>query len=151
MKFLTAFTLLLSAFYTNPARQVTTNRPYVNSAVGLWIGIYTAKQVPEQGELYYSFIIKPDHTLLAEGKGNDDRTYYSAGKWEIKDSLLIYELEGLENGIQQVGQLRIVDCNTMADGTWRDINNSPNLDGTFPYMRRVPTAVCEEPCFASSR
>ena len=44
---------------------------------GLWIGTYTINEIPQQGALYYSFVVKPEGVLLTEGLGGDGRTYYA--------------------------------------------------------------------------
>lgn len=150
MKIIATIILLSLGFTAIPDRHKPTNNKVTQSdLVGIWVGTYTARQVPEQGELYYSFIIKPDNTLITESKGNDNRTYLHLGEWEIKDSFFTYKLQGVMNDVIQHGRLKINDCNNMSAGTWRDINNRPNLNGTFPAMRKINTTNCTDPCFAN--
>ena len=104
---------------------------------GLWIGTYTAEQVPSQGSLYYSFIIKPDGKVLTESLGGDGKTYYASGTWNLTGSTFIYSITTFESGINQTGSLTFSDQGNLTDGTWQDINNSPNLNGTFPTMTRI--------------
>ena len=149
MKIIATVIFLLLGSTGIPSKHNFLNNINKSEIVGIWIGTYTAKQVPEQGELYYSFIIKPGNTLITESKGNDNRTYISLGQWEIKDSIFTYELQGVMNDVIQHGQLRIDDCNTMSNGTWRDINNRPNLNGTFPSMHKITPTNCMEPCYVN--
>src|SRR6058998_3978826 len=61
--------------------------PKKNPIVGLWVGTY---KVLEGGKgdvgtdnLYYSFDIRNDSTILTQGLGADGNTYYSVGTWSL--------------------------------------------------------------------
>ncbi|MFT3932178.1 MAG: hypothetical protein QM726_01075 [Chitinophagaceae bacterium] len=128
--------LLLCAFAVMSCSKENTPPPTYQIA-GLWIGTYTVNQIPSQGNLYYSFIIKPDGTLLTEGKGGNGTMLYSSGTWSLTDSTFTYKVQAFQSGIQQTGALKFSNKGQLTGGTWTDTNNSPNLSGTFPVMARI--------------
>lgn len=109
---------------------------------GLWIGTYTVDNLPSQGSLYYSFIIKPNGEVLTEGKGGDGVTYYAAGTWELTDNTFTatytsINFKGLP--VQQSATATFSNTGTLTNGTWEDINNpnGPALSGKFSTFNRV--------------
>jgi hypothetical protein len=61
--------------------------PKKNPIVGLWVGTYKI-EVGDKGDigrdnLYYSFDIREDSTILTQGLGADGNTYYSVGTWSL--------------------------------------------------------------------
>ena len=56
---------------------------------GLWIGTYDIVQAVESGgSFYYSFFIRKDDTLQAQGQGADGNTYYGLGTWDLTNDTL---------------------------------------------------------------
>lgn len=104
---------------------------------GLWTGTYTVDQLPSQGNLYYSLIVKPDGTLLTESKGGDGKTYYASGTWTLNGAVFSYTIMAFHVDIQQGGTLTYSSEGKLSSGTWKNINNSPTQSGTFPTMNRV--------------
>lgn len=127
--------ILLSLFLVISCKKDTAN--ITHPIVGLWQGTYSVDQVPSQGNQYFSFIIKPDGTLLTESKGGNGLTYYGVGNWTLTGSVFAYTLTSTSNGVQQSGQLTNNTAGSLTSGTWHDTNNSPNLSGTFPTMNRI--------------
>ena len=54
---------------------------------GLWIGTYTVDGQDKLGAQYFSFIIKPDGTLIADTKG-DNQQHLSVGTYTLNGSTL---------------------------------------------------------------
>jgi hypothetical protein len=106
----------------------------------LWIGTYTVDQVPAQGALYYSFIFKPDNTLITEGSGGDGNLYYSRGTWTLSGSVINCTLTTLNFPIVTVGQTAKFTFNAKSDslsaGTWKDVSVGTNT-GKFQLMKKV--------------
>lgn len=56
---------------------------------GLWIGTYDIVQAAESGNsFYYSFFIRTDDTLQAQGQGADGNTYYGIGTWDLRNDTM---------------------------------------------------------------
>lgn len=109
-------------------------------APDLWIGTYTVDQLPAQQPLSQVFAIKPDGKLLAEGKGANGLSYYSAGTWTLTGDSLKCTYTSLNAPGAQVTQTAKFFYNPstgkLSDGTWKDIANASNT-GKFPVMARV--------------
>jgi hypothetical protein len=108
---------------------------------GLWIGTYTVDQLPAQGALYYSLIVKPDGSLLTEGKGGNGTTYYSVGTWTLVGDSLKCSHTSINAPPPQVSQTLKFFFNssngTLSSGTWKDGANGSNYTGTFPTMVKI--------------
>jgi hypothetical protein len=106
---------------------------------GLWIGTYTINEIPQQGALYYSFIIKPGGSLLTEGKGGDGKTYYATGSWTLTDTLFSFTYttpDAFNNPVTATGTATYHKTGKLTNGIWHNITK-PNISGTFPVMDRV--------------
>jgi hypothetical protein len=108
---------------------------------GLWIGTATTDQFPDQGNLYYSFIIKPDGTLLTEGKVFNGNTYYSRGSWTLDADTLrcTYTTINFPHVTVTQSAKFFYDkpAGTLTSGTWRDEQNGSNYTGKFHNMVEV--------------
>lgn len=100
--------------------------------IGLWMGTYSVEEIPEQGELFYSFSIYPDGSILTKSKGGDGRDYYSSGQWELSCNN-VFNAEIIS--IVTPGPLPVTQSITaifsdegLTNGTWTDIEN-PNGTG----------------------
>lgn len=108
---------------------------------GLWEGTYTIDQLPAQGALYYSFIIKTDGIMLTEGKGGNGISYYAAGTWNLIGDSLNCSFTSINAPPPQVTQSAKFFFNssngTLSSGTWKDGANGSNYTGTFPTMVKI--------------
>ena len=65
--------------------QITTNPTY--PIQGLWVGTYTVDGQVSLGEQYFSFIIKPDGTIVADTKGGTQQ-HLSTGTYTLVGNTL---------------------------------------------------------------
>jgi hypothetical protein len=138
--YLVAFTFLfaINGFSCTKEKTDTTK---VHNLPGLWIGTATTDQFPQQAPLYYSFIIKPDGTLLTEGKVSNGNTYYSRGTWTLNRDTLrcTYTTINFPN-VTVTQSAKFVynsSAGTLQSGTWRDEQNGSNYTGAFQNMVEV--------------
>lgn len=117
------------------------NGPENNNPHGLWIGTYNVDQLPAAGNMYYSFIIKPNGTVLTEGVGANGSTYYSQGTWILDGDTLrsTYTTINFPNvTVTQSAKFYFNSSDrTLSSGTWKDGANGSNYTGRFPSMLRV--------------
>jgi hypothetical protein len=72
---------------------------------GLWIGTYDIVEAAESGDsFYYSYYIRNDDTLQAQGQGADGNTYYGIGTWNLNDTIFTASLTTTNFGQQGVVQ-----------------------------------------------
>ena len=111
---------------------------------GLWIGTYNSDQVPSQGDLYYSFIVKPDGSILTEGLGGDGNMYYARGTWTLTSdtvfaaTIVTFVTPGPYPVTQSI-KASFSKEGKLNNGTWEDTNNpnGPAKNGKFPIMARI--------------
>ena len=137
---LPGFILLFTTFaFSCTKENADTTKPH--HLPGLWIGTYTTDQFPQQAPLYYSFIIKPDGTLLTEGKVSNGTTYYSSGAWTLNGDTLrcTYTTINFPNVkvTQSAKFFYNASAGTLTSGTWRDELNGSNYTGKFQNMVEV--------------
>jgi hypothetical protein len=72
--------------------------------IGLWIGTYAVTNPIQISNLYYSFDIHADSSILVSGLGADGNTYYSVGKWSLTDSAFSATYTTLN--LDQAGQVQ---------------------------------------------
>ena len=58
------------------------------SILGLWIGTYTVDQLPNDPPRYFSFIIKPDGTMIVESKPLGTNSFFGSGTWTLNNNTL---------------------------------------------------------------
>ncbi|MFT3681636.1 MAG: hypothetical protein QM791_15300 [Ferruginibacter sp.] len=113
------------------------------SIAGLWVGTYSADQLPKQGMLFSSFTLYPDGTLLYKSKGGDGKDYYSGGKWELKNNVFTATMISFPNEsfapVTQEITATLLNFDTLADGVWKDVDNPSGypLKGAFHDMHKV--------------
>jgi hypothetical protein len=76
------FSILLAAGLFIFAGCEKDNDPPNSSIQGLWTGYYTVEGEPARGQQYFSFVIKPDGTLINDSKG-DNIQHLSIGTWTL--------------------------------------------------------------------
>ncbi len=100
--------------------------------------------LPEQGELFYSFIIYPNGALLTKGKGGDGQDYYSTGSWTLTSNDVFSGTISTffpNTGLPVTQSIIATYSNDgkLTNGIWHDTDNpygSP-LSGKFSTMQRV--------------
>ena len=141
---LTTFAMTLALFQMSSCKKADAETTKTYPIEGLWIGTYSVGTIPEQGNLFYSFIIYPGGVLLTKGKGGDGRDYYSTGTWTLTNSNTF--LGTISTFYPNTGQpviqsITATYSNTgkLTNGIWNDTDNpygSP-LAGKFSTMQRV--------------
>lgn len=110
--------------------------PPKNSKIeGLWIGYYTVDGQPGMGQQYFSFVIKPDGTLINDTKG-ENQQHLSLGTWTLTgDSFAatatcVYGLP-VNMGIVENHTATFNKSNgTLTSGVWKNVPPRTGL-GTF--------------------
>ena len=114
--------------------------PKTYNVTGLWIGTFKVDQL-SIAALPYNYIIKPDGSMLTDGKGADGKTYYSAGTWTLDGDTLRSTYTTINFAGPAVTQSSKFYFNksqgTLTNGTWKDGANGSNYTGTYPTMVRV--------------
>ncbi|MEO8405240.1 MAG: hypothetical protein ABI480_11615 [Chitinophagaceae bacterium] len=121
------------------------NKPSPGSAAyslpGLWMGTYNVDQVPDQGALPYTMIFKPDGTLLAEGKGGDGGTYYTAGNWVIVGDSVKSTFTSInypaDYQVTQLSSLYFNNATGELTGSWKDGDHGSNYSGKYQNLTKV--------------
>ena len=98
---------------------------------GLWIGTYTINEGKSLGEQYFSFIIKPDGTMINETKYTG-KQHLSPGTWTLNGNTLLCTFTCVYGLPQHVG---ITETSTATwdskkstlTGTWKNV---PPLSGS---------------------
>ncbi len=140
-------TVLASLLFISSCKKDTPMDPPAQTypIEGLWIGTYSVDQIPEQGGLFYSFIIYPGGVLLTKGKGGDGNDHYSTGTWTLTSSNIfsgtITTFPSDAAGLTVTQNITATYSNTgeLTNGIWHDADNpygSP-LSGKFSTMQRV--------------
>lgn len=112
---------------------------------GLWLGTYSVDGMPAQGQLFYSFAIYPDGTLLTKSKGGDGKFYYSSGTWTLSGgkvfngTITTFETFNSALKVTQTVTATFSNSGKLTDGTWKDTNNphGPGLAGKFSTFQRI--------------
>lgn len=112
---------------------------------GLWIGTYSVDAMPAQGQLFYSFAIYPDGTLLTKSKGGDGKFYYSSGTWTLSSgnvfngTITTFDTYNSASRITQTVTANYSNTGKLTDGTWKDTFNphGAGLTGKFSTFQRI--------------
>jgi hypothetical protein len=106
---------------------------------GLWIGSYTVDGNTALGQQYYSYIIKPDGTMVYDSKGNG-KQYISIGTWLLTGKTLsttannIYGDNGISLGVVQTSTSTWDSTGKLTGGIWKNL--APAIgQGTFTLTR----------------
>lgn len=94
------------------------------SIQGLWIGTYTVDGQSKLGEQYFSFIIKPDGTMIADTKG-ESRQHLAPGTWTLNGTTLSCNFTCVYGLPSNIGVTEIAtatwDKAGKLTGTWKNI------------------------------
>lgn len=143
---ISVFALALLLFQLTSCKKVLgqTNHecpPPTYPVEGLYIGTYTVSSKPELGDLYYSFVIFPDGSLLTKGATEYGDTTYQKGNWTLSsDSTFTGNIATFTTPsvIQNITGKFSKD-GKISDATWHDTYNpyGSGLSGNFSVMQRV--------------
>lgn len=144
MKLKVLFTACITFLLLSSCKKEYVHTPPRYPIEGLWIGTYSVASMPEQGDLFYSFVIYPDGTLLTKGKGGDEQDHYSSGTWTLNSNNIFSATistfyPGTGARITQSITATYSNTGQLTNGTWHDTDNpygSP-LSGTYSIMKRV--------------
>lgn len=106
---------------------------------GLWTGTYTVDGQPTLAPQYFSFVIKPDGTLLVDTKGNNVQ-HLAIGTWTLNGNVLACSFTcvyGLPTnvGVSQTSTA-LFDINTgkITNGIWKIVSSGTG-SGTFTISK----------------
>lgn len=106
-----------------------------NSIEGLWIGSYAVDGFPNAGLRYFSFIIKPDGTVINDTKA-ENQQHLSTGTWALNgDSFTctatcVYGLP-INIGVVETHTATFDKANgTITNGVWKNV---PPLTGSGTF------------------
>jgi hypothetical protein len=105
---------------------------------GLWVGTYTADGQPGLGEQYFSFIIKPDGTLINDTKFLNQQ-HLSLGNWSLNGNILSCTFTNVYGIAQNVGTPQTSTATwdnkgKLTSGIWRNTGSTAG-SGTFTLAR----------------
>jgi len=134
---LTFFAVGTTLFQMSSCKKAGAQTPKTYPIEGLWIGIYTVDGQPSLGSQYYSFILKPDGTMIQDGK-DADKQAICIGTWKLTGTNLsctftsIYGASGI--GIIENATANWDNTGKLTSGIWS--NPSPGTgSGTFTMTR----------------
>lgn len=106
---------------------------------GIWIGSYTEDGSPELEKQYFSYILKPDGTMIFDGKGNGEQ-YIAVGTWSLSGKTLsttytnIYGENGISIGVVQTSTSTWDSTGKLVGGIWKNLAPATG-QGTFTLTR----------------
>ena len=116
------------------------NDPQTNATIeGLWIGTYTVDGYPNLGQQYFSFIIKPDGTMINDTKA-ENKQHIALGTWTLTGNAFsssfkcIYGLP-VNIGITETSTATLDKAGKLT-GTWSNI--APLTGGGTITLTKVP-------------
>ncbi|MBS1530833.1 MAG: hypothetical protein JSU01_11030 [Bacteroidetes bacterium] len=119
---LVAFSLSIVLFQLSCKKQAVA-QPVPPTIQGLWIGTYTVAGQPELGQQYFSLIIKPDGTMIADTKGQNTQ-HLAPGNWSLAGNQLSCTYKCVYGLPANVGITEIAiatwDKTGKLTGTWKD-------------------------------
>lgn len=136
---LTFFAAAIMLFQMSSCKKAAaqTPNPKTYPIEGLWVGTYTVDGQPNKGSQYYSFILKPDGTMIQDGKDANQQAI-SIGTWTLTGTILscnftsIYGVSG--TGVTENATAAWSDTGELTSGVWS--NPSPGTgSGTFTMTR----------------
>ncbi len=104
---------------------------------GLWIGTYSVNGHPELGERYFSFVIKPDGTIIMEGKA-ENVTGLATGTWTMNGNAFSASYTVITGvpaniGTKQQAAATFDNSGKLTNGVWSNVNTT--TAGTFKLDR----------------
>ena len=134
---LTTFAASILLFQMTSCKKSNAQTPQTYSIQGLWIGTYTVDGQPGLGQQYFSFIIKPDGTIINDTKGANQQ-YLSLGTWSLTGDTLSSSFTcvyGPNNiGVTETSKAYFDKTGKLTSGVWKNIPPL-NGSGTFTLSR----------------
>jgi hypothetical protein len=135
---LMAFSLSVTIFQITSCKKATAQTNPVFAIQGLWIGTYTVDGQASLGQQYFSFIIKPDGTMIAETKGSD-KQHLAPGTWTLSATKLtctftcVYGLPS-NIGVTETTTANWDNTGKLTSGIWKNVAPLTG-SGTFTLTR----------------
>jgi hypothetical protein len=134
---LITFSISAILFQASCVKEIKADTPTTSTINGLWIGSYTVDGQPDLGQQYFSLIIKPDGTMIADTKGQNVQ-HLAPGTWELSGSTLtcsftcVYGLP-VNIGVKEISTAAW-DKTGKLTGTWKN-DPSPGGSGTITLTK----------------
>lgn len=131
---LTTMAISMVLFQMSSCKKAEAEPPVTPPTIeGLWIGTYTTDGHTEFGKQYFSFVIKPDGTLINDTKG-DNKQHLNIGTWQMNGGTLSCTFTCVYGVASNIG---IAETSTASldekgdlQGTWKNI---PPLTGSGTF------------------
>ena len=146
MKKLLMSALVLSAFACSillvqmtSCKKSNAQTPVVYSIQGLWTGLYTVDGQPNIGQQYFSFVLKPDGTIINDTKGGGVQNL-CVGSWALTGDTLacsytcVYGVPASIGVTQTAKAYFDKTAGKLTSGTWKNLAPSSGT-GTFSLNR----------------
>jgi hypothetical protein len=136
---ITVFALASLLFQMTSCKKANAQTPATNYPIqGLWTGTYTVDGSPSLGSQYFSFIIKPDGTMINDTKYLGVQNL-APGTWTLSGHTLsctytnVYG-QSAHIGVTETSTATWDETGTLTTGIWQ--NTSPlSGSGTFTLTR----------------
>jgi hypothetical protein len=135
---LITFAIAMTLFQISSCKKSTAQNSATYPIQGLWIGTYTVDGQPGLGEQYFSFIIKPDGTMINDTKFSNQQ-HLAPGTWTLSGSTLSCTFTSVYGIPQNIG---ITETSTatwdnkgkLTTGIWKNVAPLTG-SGTFTLSR----------------
>ena len=135
---LTVFATALILFQISSCKKANAQTPPTTYSIqGLWIGTYSVDGQPGLGQQYFSFVIKPDGTMINDTKGGQQ--HISLGNWSLTGDTLSCSFTCVYGASSNIGVTETTKAyfdktGKLTSGIWKNI--APiNGSGTFTLAR----------------
>jgi len=134
---LLTFALALLIFEMSSCKKAVAQTTPASSILGLWTGTYKVDGNSGAGEQYFSFIIKPDGTMINDTKG-EGQQHLSPGTWSLKGDTLSCTFTCVYGLPSNIGITETSTCiwdktGKLTMGTWKNVPASGS--GTFTLAK----------------
>jgi hypothetical protein len=138
---LTTFAFSIAIFQLSSCKKedtASTTTPAKYPIEGLWIGTYSFDGQPTLGQQYFSFVIKPDGTMITDTKLSNQQ-YLALGNWSLTSSTLTCAFTYIYGPAPGVGTAQTAsatwDNTGKLTGTWQNVSPANGVKGTFILTR----------------
>ena len=132
---LTIFAAAIAIFQIASCKKADAQPPSTTSIEGLWIGSYTIDGQPNSGQQFFSFVIKPDGTVINDTK-EANQQHLSIGAWTLTGDTLTCTTTCVYGSESNMGitenHTAIFDKTkgTISNGVWKNV---PPLNGSGTF------------------
>jgi len=138
---ITTFVFSIAIFQLSSCKKEdtpSTATPTTYPIEGLWIGTYSFDGQPSLGQQYFSFIIKPDGTMISDTKLSNQQ-YLALGTWSLNGSILTSAFSYIYGPAPGAGTAQTTtatwDNTGKLTGTWKNVSPDNGVTGTFTLTR----------------